>query len=229
MTEVYAIKIPERMDSVLFSKLLSHISVDKRERIRRFVKEEDRLRGLFGELLLRSILMQKTGMRNEDIVFFTNEYGKPFLKGRDDIYFNISHSGDWVVAAVDALPVGIDVEEVSPVDLSISEYYFSADEHEDLMSQSDKLDYFFTLWTSKESYIKTLGKGLSQPLNAFSIKFLTKDTIIIKADGKVLEDIRLARYDLDKDHKMALCATHDNLPKDVKMKSTHGIIKNFVY
>lgn len=229
MTELYAIKVPEKLDTLLFHRLLEHVAPEKRSRIKRFVREQDRIRGLFGDLLIRTVLMQKTGMLNNEISFVTNEYGKPFLKGRDDIHFNISHSGQWVVAAIDSRPIGVDVEEVAPVDLSISEHYFSPDEHEDLMNQNDKLGYFFTLWTSKESYIKVLGKGLSHPLNAFSIKMLTKDQIIIKADGKVLDDVRIAKYDLHKDYKMAVCATHDNLPRDVKMRSAHGIIKKFVH
>ncbi len=132
-----------------------------------------------------------------------------------------------MVAAVDATPVGVDVEEINPVDLSISEHYFTKDEHTDLMSHPDKTNYFYTLWTLKESYIKILGKGLSHPLDAFSVKFENKDQIVIKEAGRKLDNVCFAEYDIHKDYKTVLCASHKNLPKDIRMESTESIIRQF--
>jgi 4'-phosphopantetheinyl transferase len=228
MTEVIALKIPDTIDSILFESLIKHVDPEKANRIRRFVREEDRLRGLFGDLLIRSILMNKTGLKNKEISFRHNEYGKPILGVRDDVHFNLSHSGIWVVAALDSRPVGVDVEQIAPIDLSISRNFFSEDEHHDLMSRYDRLSYFFTLWTLKESYIKNLGKGLSHPLNAFSIKFITQDKIALMVEGQSLEDVSFAQYNLHSDYKMALCAAHDNLPKKVTMHSAEQLVRNFL-
>lgn len=172
--------------------------------------------------------MNKTGLKNREIKFRQNEYGKPMLGVRDDVHFNLSHSGIWVVAAVDDQPIGVDVEQVAPIDLSISRNFFSDDEHHDLMGQFDRLSYFFTLWTLKESYIKNLGKGLSHPLNAFSIKFLTQDKIALMVEGQTLDDVSFAQYNLHSDYKMALCASHGNLPEQVTMHSVERLIGNFL-
>ncbi|MCP4221542.1 MAG: 4'-phosphopantetheinyl transferase superfamily protein, partial [bacterium] len=157
MIEVYAVELPEKMNPELFNLLLNSASPVKRQRIERFVRETDKLSGLFSDLLIRSIIMGKTGLKNSQISFGQNEYGKPYLIGVDDFHFNISHAGVWVVAAVDSAPVGIDVEKMLDVEIGLSNHYFTEDEHSDLMSHHDRKSYFFTLWSLKESYVKNLG------------------------------------------------------------------------
>ena len=233
MTDVYAIRLnfQEKLDQAVFHRLLDCVSQEKKERLLRFYRMEDTLRGLFADLLSRDMIMQKTGLNNEDISFTTNEYGKPFLKGRGDVQFNMSHSGAWVVGAIDHHPVGIDVEMVQEIDLDISRNYFSPDEHEDLMSKADmygRYDYFFTLWALKESYIKILGKGLSHPLDAFSIKFTGPEEIIIKVEGRRIDDIFFRQYGVDKQYKMAVCAAHDRIAPEVHLVTPEQLIKKFL-
>jgi 4'-phosphopantetheinyl transferase len=180
------------------------------------------------DILIRSIIIRKLGLKNGEIEFYTNDYGKPFLKERGDFQFNLSHSGIWVVGAVDNRHIGIDVERIQPIDLDISKNYFSPDEHQDLMSQADKFSYFFTLWSLKESYIKIKGKGLSMPLNSFSIKFIKPDEIRIKAKDRLIEDIFFVQYDIHKDYKMAVCAHHRNFPKDITIKSMRQLADEFL-
>jgi 4'-phosphopantetheinyl transferase len=230
MIDVYAVKLDldSKIQPDVYEQLVKHVSPEKKERLSRFYRDEDRLRGLFADLLIRIAIQEKTGMPNEEIAFTTNDYGKPFLKDREDVQFNLSHSGAWVVGAVDMHPVGIDVEKIQQVDLGISEHYFSPDEHNDLMKKPDKIDYFFTLWSLKESYIKILGKGLSHPLNAFSMKLDGEDDIRIDVEGKPLDDVFFARYDIDKDYKMAICTSHDQLPGGVKELTPEQLIERFI-
>ncbi|MGD2085213.1 MAG: 4'-phosphopantetheinyl transferase superfamily protein [Candidatus Aminicenantes bacterium] len=230
MIDVYAVRLnfQEKINPEVLERLLNCVAPRKKERLKRFYHREDTLRGLFADLLIRDVIIQKTGLNNEDISFTTNDYGKPFLKDRNDVQFNLSHSGVWVVGVIDHQIVGIDVERVQEIDLDISKNYFSPDEHEDLMSKGDKFDYFFTLWALKESYIKILGKGLSHPLNAFSIKFTSTGEIIIKVEGQRVGDIFFRQYDIDKAYKMAVCAAHDQIPGHVNMVTTEELIKNFL-
>jgi 4'-phosphopantetheinyl transferase len=230
MTEVFAVRLnfDKGIHPSLQDELMSRVDPQKELRLRRFIREEDRLRGLFADLLIRDLVMQKTGLTNEDIEFSTNEYGKPYLSDVENFQFNLSHSGDWVVGAIDEQPVGIDIEKIQPIDLDISENYFSPDEHRDLMAQPDRIAYFFTLWSLKESYIKILGKGLSHPLNAFSIKFMGADEIIIQVDGKPLENVVFTQYHIDEKYKMGLCAYHNNMPKRVNMLTMDQLGRRFV-
>jgi 4'-phosphopantetheinyl transferase len=228
MIEVYAVDLSKPIKKENFDQLLACVSQEKRMRIRRFFKEEDRIRGLMADILIRYIIIRKLGLKNEDIEFYTNDYGKPFLKEREDFQFNLSHSGIWVVGAVDNRPIGIDVERIQPIDLDISKNYFSPDEHQDLMSQADRFSYFFTLWSLKESYIKIKGKGLSMPLNSFSIKFFRPGEIRIKAKDRLLENIFFVQYDIHREYKMAVCAHHRNFPRDITIKSMRQLTDEFL-
>ncbi|MCI0470756.1 MAG: 4'-phosphopantetheinyl transferase superfamily protein [Candidatus Aminicenantes bacterium] len=228
MVEVYAVKLSENVAGETVERLLPFVAPDKQARIRRFYKWMDSLRSLFADLLIRHIIIHKTNLKNADITFSTNAYGKPSLNFPGDLHFNLSHSGDWVVCAVDAAPVGIDVEQISPVDLDISKNYFSPDEHADLMSKDDKIAYFFTLWTLKESYIKIVGKGLSMPLNSFSIRFIENNEIRIAAEKKVLQDIFFCRYDIDSKYKMAACASNKNLSRSPIFKTIDELVESFL-
>ncbi|MCX6584847.1 MAG: 4'-phosphopantetheinyl transferase superfamily protein [Candidatus Aminicenantes bacterium] len=226
--DVYAVDVTGTLDKGIYERLLARVSPEKRARIPRFYREEDRIRGLMADILARGCITRETGLENHRIEFYTNDYGKPFLKGRDDFQFNLSHSGAWVVGAVDNQPIGIDVERIQPIDLDISKNYFSPDEHQDLMAHQDKFAYFFTLWSLKESYIKIVGKGLSLPLNSFSIKFFSPGDIRIKAEGRLLEDIFFQQYDIHKDYKMAVCAHHREFPAGVRMMTMAQLAVEFL-
>jgi len=225
--EVYVLNLAEGVDRESVERLLPSVDSEKRKRVMKFYRWEDTLRTLFADLMIRNIIVNKTALGNDEIYFSKNEYGKPSLKHSEVLHFNLSHSGDWVVCAVDEQPVGIDVEEIAPVDLDISKHYFSKDEHEDLLSKPDQIAYFFTLWTLKESYIKIVGKGLSLPLNSFSIRFKDDNEIRIDAKGKMLKDIFFRQYDIDEKYKMAVCAHNKRFPDTIIPVTLNELIERF--
>lgn len=226
--EVYVLNLSERVDREIVLQLLPYVDKDKQERVMRFYRWEDTLRTLFADLMIRNIIVNKTRLRNEEIAFSKNEYGKPSLDNSNVFHFNLSHSGNWVVCAVDEQPVGIDVEEISPIDLDISKNYFSKGEHSDLLSKPDKIAYFFTLWTLKESYIKIVGKGLSLPLNSFSIRFKDDKEIRIDAEGRILQDIFFSQYNIDKKYKMAVCAHNKRFPETIIPVTIRELVDSFL-
>lgn len=185
MIETYILKIDRDLSKDEFMRLLSFVSDEKKEKILRFHRFEDAQRSLLGDLLARYAICKRLSINNKDLVFAANEYRKPVLIAPNIIHFNISHSGIWVVCVVDDNPVGIDVEEIKPINLGIAERFFSRDEYFDLMNQPEemKLKYFYMLWTLKESYVKAEGKGLYIPLDSFTIKLGFNDysnTMIIE-------------------------------------------------
>lgn len=155
------------------------------------------------------------GIKNRDLAFGINEYGKPILNEPEGTYFSISHSGSWVVCAVNDAAVGIDVETIKPIDFKIAERYFTKDEYASFVKQPEKtkLQYFYMLWTLKESYVKTEGKGLIIPLNSFSIN-IENDGITITTDNKTRKYYFYQSF-LSNNAVYAICTLDDNTNEKV--------------
>lgn len=87
--------------------------------------------------------------------FAFNKHGKPFVKGRDDLFFNLSHSGDMAVCAISDNTVGVDVEKITRNCDSAVEKYYTVRE-KDL--SADKGSSY--IWTRKEAVAKANGRGI---------------------------------------------------------------------
>jgi len=82
-------------------------------------------------------------------------HGKPRLPGHQ-IEVSVSHSGDRVVVAATAVaPVGVDVEQIGPVDQArLADHVLAPGE------VASSVTDFFRYWTRKESVLKATGDGL---------------------------------------------------------------------
>lgn len=165
------------MDSVLknneFEKLIKIISHKKRDRIRNIKVVEVAQQSLIAEVMLRYILTKEFELKNNELLFKVNKYGKPELFSHPYIHYNISHSGRHIAIAITiGESVGIDIEENSPINFDIAKRYFAAQETKYILngvSYEIIKQRFFDIWTRKESYLKMLGVGLNIPLNSFSV------------------------------------------------------------
>ena len=209
MININAIKIDKDIEKDFFNKLLSYVSVEKKERITRFYNYKDAQRTLLGDILARYSICKRSGLKINDLHFGANEYGKPTLSTSTNIHFNISHSGNWVICAIDDNPVGVDVEVIKPIDLSISERFFTTDENCSLFNQpvNTRLEYFYKIWTLKESYIKAEGKGLSIPLNNFNIR-IDNEKIKLFTEYETKQYIFHQSF-LDENSIYAVCSTNN--------------------
>ncbi|MBQ8329312.1 MAG: 4'-phosphopantetheinyl transferase superfamily protein [Lachnospiraceae bacterium] len=98
--------------------------------------------------------------------------GKPFFPAYPDFHYNISHSGDYVVCAYSAQPIGIDIQQIpdrARRASSIAGHFLSDREVAALQDLPDfEMRRLFTrFWTSRESYIKLTGRGLAEPFKSF--------------------------------------------------------------
>lgn len=210
MHETYLLKIDNNIEKHDFEKLLSCLSRNKKERISRLHRFEDAQRALLGDILIRYAVCKTKGIKNKDLIFGVNDYGKPQLLNPPGIQFNISHSGNWVVCALGDSPVGIDVEVIKPISLEIAKEFFSKDEYYTLINQPEelKLKFFYMLWTLKESYIKAEGKGFSIPLSSFSIRINGQSIRAFNKNG--LSKHYFYQAFLDENTVYAFCSLNKN-------------------
>ncbi|MEW9702197.1 4'-phosphopantetheinyl transferase superfamily protein [Paenibacillus sp. SI8] len=199
----------DEIDRALFERVLACLPHNKQEKIRKYRRESDQLRTLLGEITVRTYIMQTLHQADKDIEFKTGPYGKPYLAGPFNLHYNVSHSGKWVACLFDSYPVGIDVEEISAIDLAIAKSYFAKNEYEDLMRQPqhERISYFFDLWTLKESFIKAVGKGLSIPLDSFSFTKADGGYRFTSADYPE-DQYFYQHYAIDPNYKLAACSMH---------------------
>jgi 4'-phosphopantetheinyl transferase len=130
------------------------------------------------------------------------------------ISLNISYSNDLIVVAAssDGL-VGIDVEKIVPVGLDLFEKEFTNKEWEQINNAKNKLEWFYVIWTRKESVLKADGRGLNQGLSFFSV---TDETVTLPssphnwslASFRFLEDYLVSLATSDKVFRIQLQESH---------------------
>lgn len=203
------------IDDNLYKYLLNLVSFEKQEKIKKYRFKEDKLRTLCGDVLLRYILINFYDIKNEQIAFYKNDYGKPFLKDLP-FFFNISHSGEWVICAVSNENIGADIEIIKHTNLSIGERFFSKEENEYLnnTSKEEKEKAFFNIWTLKESYVKYIGQGLSMPLNSFSFKF-ERDLVKLHDSSNNIKNLNFRQYFIKDNYIVSVCSNLSCFPQQI--------------
>ena len=164
---VILIAIPE-LTKAEFATLLPKVSPEKQERIKQFHFFRDASNTLLGDILARLKICCSTGLSNKQLIFATNEFGKPYLINSPHVHYNISHAGHYIACVTDDEPVGIDIELIKPINLRIAERFFTPDETAYIRG-SQQMPRFYEVWTKKESRIKWEGKGLYKSLLSFSV------------------------------------------------------------
>ena len=92
------------------------------------------------------------------------EGGKPYFPGYPGLHFNLSHSGNLALCALDTAPVGADIQLVKEWRSSLPRRACSAEELAWLEEQPEFWPAFTLLWTLKEARVKESGRGLTPDL-----------------------------------------------------------------
>lgn len=156
-----------KFSSELYEKAYSCMPPERKAKTRRLVKEEDKRLCVFSHWLLSEMLREQNIYNPE---FCTDSKGKPYIKG-NPVYFNLSHSGDFVACALSAKPVGIDIEVFrNSINTSLVNRICTENEIKYILSE-DKINIirFFSVWTAKEAYLKCTGEGLSAGLKEITV------------------------------------------------------------
>lgn len=158
-------------------KLEKILSDDERERSGKFIRRQDAESFIIARGTLRIILGKYLNVDPSSICFDYGPFGKPCLPEKSnisEISFSLSHSagyGLYIITRQKA--VGIDIEYSKPLmDLKIiTDKIFSKNEKDAFNKLSDiqKQDIFFYIWTRKEAYIKANGFGFNFPVSDIDV------------------------------------------------------------
>jgi len=223
MIGIYGIDIEKNNGHIRIPILLRYVSPGKKHRINAYRDLEEAKRVLVADLLVRAAACRYLNITNDELRFGTNQFGKPYLEGVQDWHFNTSHSGRWVVCAVDREPVGIDVEKIEPIEMDIARVYFSPDELTYIVNlpENKRTAAFYDIWTLKESFIKALGHGLSMDLKSFTVGVNGK---VRSCESIVPDPVFLRQYEIDQEYRLSLCAFNDDFPEQVEIVDMKWII-----
>lgn len=191
MVTVYTFSIENLPDPAGEPGVMARLPKERTEKILKYRCEPDRKRSLGAGLLLLELL-PRYGADIKDIRISAD--GKPEAEG---VFFNLSHSGGYVICAVGDRPVGCDVEQVKKAPGQVAEHFFCESEIAYInMAESGRRDQaFFRIWTMKESYMKMTGEGMRLPLNEFEILLSSPKAIRVRRAGK-LQPCRICCFEL---------------------------------
>ena len=160
MVYVYVTDVSLLQDPLEYSKIIEGIPLERQKKILNTKQKQKRMQSLGAGLLLNDVL-HRHGIPVDTLR--VDENGKPLVDG---IFFNLSHSGDYVICAVSERLVGCDIEQIKEAPKQVAERAFSVEENAYLKSFSGDAynREFFRLWTKKESFLKMKGIGIRVPL-----------------------------------------------------------------
>jgi 4'-phosphopantetheinyl transferase len=163
MVDIFYTRIQQELPKTVYRKYLDLLPATLQEKNLKFMRWQDRHANLMGKILLLEAL-KKVGYDRNSLSHITyNTYGKPSLN--DDIDFNISHSGEYILCAITkGMTLGLDIEQIRPVDLNDFSTVMTPQQWQDITMADDPIRKFFTYWVMKESVIKADSRGLSIPL-----------------------------------------------------------------
>ena len=130
-----------------FTLVSSFVDAARKEKAERYVNEKDKLLSYGAGYLFYKYLPKK------EMKETLNK--KPYFEGGP--YFNISHSGEYVVLAIHKInEVGVDIERIN--ENKIDAIKFTLCDEEKKVTDISEL---FRMWTNKESLIKCMSSNLN--------------------------------------------------------------------
>ena len=153
---IYLFQELDLISNELLHQMIFSLPVARREYVQHFKLPEDQKRSALAWLLLRYGLKQEYGFR-EVPDFQRTTSGKPFFRGENMPFFNLSHSGNFVGCALHDREIGLDIQTLTEPRESLIRRVCTQEELFSLKSSQD----FCRIWAMKESAVKLTGEGIT--------------------------------------------------------------------
>lgn len=185
---------------------LAYLSVEEQTRIRNYHRIEDRQRALLGVLTVLYMFRQYYPNVEALKWYRRDKRGRPYVEASSVWQgdFNISHAGSWIVCTMTAKgKVGVDIEELRPLDVAVALACLTTKEYILLLQQTkaDRWTFFYERWTRKEAIGKAIGTGLLTPVHLLA--------------SEANNNWAIRHYRIDETHIACVCASANELPGQV--------------
>lgn len=162
---------------------------------------------VLGERIVKSIFSEASGKDFNEINIIRSDTGRPFIEGISNFDFNISHSREWLVCAVGAQRVAIDISYHRYVSNLVLEHYFNNGEKLHIYNENNEisLSMLHDLWALKECYAKYTGEGIVSPNK---ILYLNCDQVEIFKRGCIYyKNICFSKVDIVENYSLVVAST----------------------
>lgn len=115
-----------------------------------------------------------------------NKNGKPYFS-EFPFYFNLSHSGKYVLCGLSEEEIGADIQQHCACDRRrLADRFFSEGEKAALAACGEDENLFFRLWARKEAYGKLTGEGVAHVLD---MNLMTEKHMVLNGRRVEFEEI----------------------------------------
>lgn len=179
---LYLTKINENISEDILENKMSLLCYHRLKKALECKQKKDRVRSVYAGLLLqygvKEWLKKSNGILPTDtdgrvILEIENQAdGKPYLPDYRDLFFSISHSGDYVGCVLAEDEVGLDIQQIRCCNHERMMKRFHENEitvYNNLIPDF-KEKFFFDMWAAKEAYVKFTGKGMAEGFASFVVK-----------------------------------------------------------
>lgn len=197
--DIFYFNITPLRNKIVFQDALDTIEATRKEKVASFKQTDDKLRCVGAGLLINHI-RERYGVTCDILV---DRYGKPYFED-NKIYFNISHSGNFVVAAVSNESIGIDIQRTRADKHRIAEKNFLPEECDFINEAADeagRMERFCQVWTVKEAYLKKIGIGLRKPLKSFKVDMNAENPVIVDEPT-----VKVIQFKMDQVYVISVCS-----------------------
>jgi len=150
-------------------------------------------------ILLRQAAEQYSGFSASDLgALEYNPWGKPFFSLHPQLHFSITHSGNWWMCAFSKDNIGLDLQihrsHCSPADLA-NRFFHPLEQH---FLARNGYQYFYDLWSAKESWVKYNGHGFFDDPGTFSV-------VSVEGRFPIMEGAEFQQISFESDYSLCLC------------------------
>ena len=166
---LYVVKI-KKLNQEKFNVLLQFADEHIKERVKNIHLDSKKNAMVIANVLRKFLVFKLFSIPFEEQKLTFNENGKPYFENKD-IYFNVSHSEDYVACVVGNVECGVDIQKIVSYKENVAKFIFNEETVENINRSGNKNLEFAKEWTKLESILKLKGTGFLNYKKQIDVNF----------------------------------------------------------